>query len=320
VGVERPITAIYAAQLAAGVWRAVLELADRQWGVVALEQLVALGIPKRTTRSWIEAGRLQRLHRGVYCVGHRALRAEGHWLAAVLACGARAVLSHRSAAALQDLRTTAAAAIDVTVPGRIGRTRSGIRVHSGDGLQPDEVTEVRGIPCTTIARTTLDLASVLPRRGVEQFCEAAPRRDGFDPFALTALIGRHRGRRGVATLRSVVAEWDPDLARTRSELEVRFLRLVIGAGLERPVVNGLIEAGGSRFEVDFHWPEQRLIVETDGRAFHDNPVARRRDADRDRVLASAGWRIQRFDWPDVTAHAARTRAALRDRLRASSGS
>jgi hypothetical protein len=220
------------------------------------------------------------------------------------------VLSHRPAGTLHDLCSPPNGRIDVTVPARIGRSRQGIRVHSGDRMAPDEVTVVNGIRCTSVSRTILDVASLLQGRALEGLCERADRIEVFDPYELHALLARHRGRRGVARLRALVAEWDPDLARTNSELEVRFLRLIVGAGIERPIVNGLVSAGGETFEVDFHWLAQRVIVETDGAAFHDNPLARARDTERDRLLTETGWSVRRFGWIDVVEQPARTLAVV----------
>ena len=227
-------------------------------------------------------------------------------MAAVLACGPGAVISHASAAALQDLRPSAAIRIDVTVPGRRGRSRAGIRVHSGDALHRDERDVYEGIPSTSAARTLLDLAGVLDHRGLERACERAAQLGVLDVHAVNRLRVRHAGRRGVARLNAVLEEWDPELVRTRSELEALFMRMVSRAGLERPLVNHRLEVGGETFEVDFHWPHSRLVVETDGGRFHDNPLARRRDTVRDRLLRDAGWAVERFGWWDVTGMASRT--------------
>lgn len=237
-------------------------------------------------------------------------------MAAVLACGPGAALSHRPAGALQELCSPPSGRIDVTVPRRVGRSRSGIRVHSGDRLFPDEVTAIGNIRCTNVSRTILDLAAVLDRRGLERVCERASRVERFDALELGALLARHRGRRGAGRLRGVLADWDADLANTSSELEARFLRLVVAAGIERPIVNGLIHVDGRAFEVDFHWPAHRLIVETDGAAFHDNPLARARDGERDRLLTTAGWLVRRMCWTDVVDDSARTIARVRTLLSA----
>lgn len=298
---------------------ALAELAERQHGVVSLAQLAELGVPARTASRWVESARMRRLHQGVFAVGHAALRREGYWLAAVLACGPHAVLSHRPAGDLHDLLHCDAKRVDVSVRGRSGQSRRGIRVHSGDRLHPDEVTETAGIPCTTAARTILDLAAVLDGRGLERLCERAARVDAFDLYALNGLRTRHRGRRGVARLARVLSEWDADLARTRSEPEVLLLRRFVEAGIERPVVNGLLHLGGITFEADFHWPRHRLIVETDSKAFHGQPTVRRRDGERDQAAKRSGWRTLRFNWVDVSDHPTRTLTAIHHALGGSSG-
>jgi predicted transcriptional regulator of viral defense system len=145
------------------------ELARRQWGVVTRAQLAELRVRDRGIADWVPSGRLQRLYRGIYAVGHDRLRLEGRWLAAVLACGPGAVLSHRDAGVLWGLRQSNSAYIDVTVPSRNGRRpQRGIRIHSSARLRPEEVTVRHGIPVTTVAPTLLDLADVSPKTGIEK--------------------------------------------------------------------------------------------------------------------------------------------------------
>ena len=165
-------------------WPRIAALAERQHGVVELSQLRALGAPESTVRGWVGGGRLIRLHHGVYAVGHAALRAEGHYLAATLACGPGAALSHASAAALWGIRASAAATIDVTSPARYGRKKDGLRVHRGERVRSDELTIERGVPCTTVARTLLDLASVLRGRGLDAAIETSERLELFDLRAI----------------------------------------------------------------------------------------------------------------------------------------
>ena len=275
------------------------ELAASQHGVVALRQLEALGMAAATVRSWVAEGWLIRLHQGVFAVGHASLRPEGRYLAAVLACGPRAALSYRSAAALLGLRASAAARLDVTAPIRTGRCRPGIRVHRGDRLAADEVHEHLGVPCTTVARTLLDLAVVLDRRGIEAAVETAERNEVFDLRSTIVLLGRHRGRRGVARLRLVLAQFDAEVTNVRSELEARLFHLCVDHGLPRPLVNRRLSVGGRELEVDFHWPRSMLVVETDGARVHGTTGARLRDPERDRLLTDAGWQIRRADWHAV---------------------
>lgn len=139
-------------------WAAAVALAMGQHGVASLEQLVGMGMSASGVGTWVARGRLHRIHRGVYAVGHPGVSWRGRLMAAVLACGEGAVVSHRSAAALWGIRPSARAAVDVSVPGRTGRSRPGIDIHRC-ALPTGDVTTVDGIPCTTVARTLLDSLS-----------------------------------------------------------------------------------------------------------------------------------------------------------------
>jgi len=156
-------------------------------------------------------------------------------------------------------------------------------------------TEFHGIPCTTVARTLVDLAGAVPPRRLRRALEQSVFLNRFDRRALDAALACASGRRGTGRLRRLLAELadGPDL--TRSELERRFLELISEAGLPRPVVNGFV-AG---HEVDFHWPAQRLVVETDGRAAHGHALAFERDRRRDLDLELAGWHVVRVTWRQV---------------------
>jgi hypothetical protein len=153
--------------------RAIAAIAGRQHGVVSLEQLRALTLSDRAVRGRVVAGRLHSLHEGVYAVGHTSLTPEGRWMAAVLACGEGAVLSHRSAAILWGLREGGGPRVEVTSRRRVGRTREGILVHWRPGLDASDMTARDGIPCTSVARTLLDLAEALTPDGVERACSRA---------------------------------------------------------------------------------------------------------------------------------------------------
>jgi very-short-patch-repair endonuclease len=276
--------------------RAIAELAARQHGTVSLVQLKRLGLSHRAINDRVAAGRLHRIHRGVYAVGHPRLTARGRWLAAVLACGPGAALSHRSAAALRGLRQSDGPQIDVTSPRRAGRRHAGITVHSGKTLAEQDVATADGIPCTSTSRTLLDLAEVVDRRGLERAFERAETLRLFDLRRIEDVLDRAHGRRGAATLRAVLADHGWWQRPTRQELERRFLELCLTARLEPPRVNMLVEG----LEVDFSWPAHRLIVETDGFATHGTRRAFERDRERDRLLLLAGWRVVRFTWRQVT--------------------
>jgi very-short-patch-repair endonuclease len=269
--------------------RAVAALAARQHGVVAYRQLLELGLGKGAIQRRVLTGRLHPIHVGVYAVGHSAITGHGRWMAAVLACGRRATLSHQSAGALWELHPTSRTVVDVIVPRRGRRSRPGISVHEVRRLHPDDRTRRRGIPVTTVARTLLDLAEVLRPPQIERAVETAERLDVLDMTAIEELCGRSRGRRGLRPLGRVLGEYRDPGPTTRSELERHFLEICRDALLPIPAVN-VVVAG---FEVDAVWPDQRLVVELDGRAFHHTTAAFERDRIRDAELQVAGYRVVR---------------------------
>jgi len=275
-------------------------LAEAQHGVVALWQLREMGLNVRLVDKRVAAGRLHAVHQGVYAVGYRLLSADGHRMAATLACGPRAVLSHRSAAALWGLRRDSRNRIDVTAPCRRGRIPAGIAAHRDGSLRPQDRAEIRGIPCTSVARTLLDLAAVVPIRELRNAVTQAEVERVFDLNAVREVIGRSRRRRGVARLRQVVATHDPRDEYARSELERRFLALCRKAGLPLPEVNVSLPLNGDRLEVDFLWRDARLIVETDGRRSHHTLAAFESDRRRDQRLKLTGYEVIRCTWNQVT--------------------
>lgn len=207
-------------------------------------------------------------------------------MAAVLACGPGAALSHRSAAALWQLRQDGWKT-DVTVPGD-RRSRGSIGVHRAQ-LDPAEITHCDGIPVTTVARTLLDLAAVLDRDQLVKTIEESERRQLFDLRAVADVLIRAGHRSGTVALRSVLADYR-DPAPTRSVLERDFLSLVRKTALPQPHVNVLVEG----FEVDVFWPNSRLVVELDSRGYHTSPRAFEADRARDAVLQRAGYRVIRI--------------------------
>lgn len=211
-------------------------------------------------------------------------------MAAILACGPRALLSHRSAAALWDLAPAAGASIDVTAPGRSRRGRAGITLHQIRNLDPADRTERDGIPATTVARTLFDLAGVVDSRRLGRAFEQAERLQLLDLNAIHRVCQHGRGRRGVSDLRALLAEHPCPIPETRSELERRFLDHCRAADLPRPAVN--VEVAG--LEVDATWRSRRLVVELDGYAFHRTRAAFERDRARDAMLQLAGYRVLRI--------------------------
>jgi very-short-patch-repair endonuclease len=219
-------------------------------------------------------------------------------MAAVLAARPGAVLSHRAAAAMWDLRPSERSRPEVSTP-RWCR-RAGIEVHRAR-LEPDEVTGIDGIPVTTVARTLLDLAAVLPRAQLERAMERAEALRLTDVVPLGALLERHRGHRGTAALREAVKDrLQPVL--TRSELEERFLTFLDAHRLPRPEVNVDLRVGNRFVQADFLWRAQRLIVELDGHQTHGTRAAFERDRERDRTLQAHGWRVVRITWRQLHEH------------------
>jgi very-short-patch-repair endonuclease len=279
-----------------GIEAELAELAARQWGVVSIEQLRSLGFGRSGVTRRVQAGRLHRLYRGVYAVGHAHLGREGRRLAAVLACGQGAVLSHRSAASHWGLLDTSSGRIDVIA--RRGRGGApGIRLHSSRSLLARDTTTHEGIPITAVARTLLDLAATVRADRLERALAQAEHLRLYDHRAIVDVTRRATGHRGRAILARATAgepKW------TRSEMEARFLKLVRDAGLPEPKVNAFLAASDHpRLEVDFHWPVHRLVVETDGWGTHRARSAFKRDRRKDAALTADGWRVVRFSYDDV---------------------
>jgi hypothetical protein len=256
--------------------------------VVSRRQLLEGGVGRRAIEHRLARRRLHPLHRGVYAVGHRLVTVEGRWMAAVLAAGPGAVLSHPSAASLWKVLRNAGGLIHVTAP-RPMRSRRGLRVHRSV-LPVDELTETEGIPVTSIARTLIDLAAVLDRPRVERAINEAEVLRLSDSPSLAELLERYPRRPGTRALREILAAGRWGMGPTRSELEDRFLAFVAEKGLPRPETNVWLATAQDGFEVDCVWHRAGLIVELDGRAVHDTNRAFERDRARDRALSAAGWR------------------------------
>jgi predicted transcriptional regulator of viral defense system len=280
--------------------RAIAALARSQHGVVALDQLKAMGLSEAGVRSRVARGTLHRLHRGVYSVGHPVVSMKGRWLAAVLSCGPGAVLSHSSAASLWGFQRTDRAEIDVTVERSVGRSRPGITAHVVRRLDRADRALTHGVPCTTVARTLLDLADVLTLHRLERACERAEMLQLFDAREVEGVLSRAAGRRGASKLRAIVEEGAVGASTTESELEERFLELCSAAGLPRPRVNAWVNFRDGAVKVDFLWPAEKLIVEADGRQVHGTRRAFETDRRRDQRLMLAGYRVVRCTWRQLT--------------------
>jgi very-short-patch-repair endonuclease len=281
------------------IWR----LVENQHGVVARSQLLELGMSANAIKIRIANGRLHPVFRGVYAVGRPELSREGWWLAAVLACGRRAVLSYGSAGALWGL-ITPHSPIHISVPPTERHRRPGLLVHRRDIADVD-VTRHMGIPLIAVVPTLVDLAAVLSRDALEAAISEADKRDLVDPEALRSRLETYRGRPGVAILRRTL---DRHTFRpTDSWLERRFLPIARRAGLPVPETRRLSEAG----RVDFYWPALGLVVETDGLRYHRTPAQQAKDRLRDQRHAAAGRFPLRFTYEQIRSEPAHVEATLR---------
>ena len=281
------------------------ELAGSQHGVISYAQLTALGFTKHAISRRLIAGRLHRLHRGVYAAGHDAVTSKGRDLAAVLSCGAEALLSHRSAA-FRWVFVRHAPQYEVTVSGCRLR-RPGIIVRDTASLAPEDRAVVDAIPVTSPARTLVDLAEVLTERRLADAIHEAEVQRLFDLTKIERALKRVPGRSGRYKLERVLAAYDGGPPMTRSEAERRFLRLCEVHSVPRPQTNVLVGV----YEVDFHWPSAKLVVEVDGGANHHTRKAFHADRRRDRALAAEGVQVLRVTWPDLDDDGGLARELLR---------
>lgn len=298
----------------------VVELAMRQHGVVTRAQLLAAGMPSKAVERRARTGELRRVHPGVYLLG--TLRgplepARARQMAAVLACGRDAALSHRSAGRLWGLLRTPGRRnakngeplIDIVIPHDVRRRHRGIQVHRPTDLVADDVTRLDRIPITTVCRTLRDLSSILTARDLNRVAARGEKEGLVDAASFPDLVARHHGRPGAAVLRvALLGDGGPVI--TESEAEERFLDLVAEAGLPRPLVNAEVRG----YRADFYWPDERLIVEVDGFAFHSSRGSFEGDHRRDIDLESKGVRVIRVTWRQIvrerTATGAKISAAL----------
>jgi very-short-patch-repair endonuclease len=288
----------------------IARLAREQYGVVSRDQLLGLGLGKGAIQHRLSVGRLHLLRRGVYAVGHRVVPREGRWLAAVLASGRGAVLSHRSAAAHWGIRPSSSELIDVTTA-RKGRSWDGIRRHHMP-LPADEVTVAEGIPVTTVPRTIFDLAAGAPAEVVHSLLREVEYRQLYDRLSLQDLVERYPGRRGVRKVRFALERLrEEPPGRRRSRLEERFAPFLRRHRLPLPRFNDWIVLGHKRFQVDCHWPGTGQIAELDGWEGHRTRSAFREDRARDRVLRVAGYMVTRLTWPQLEDEPAAIAADLR---------
>ncbi|MDX6580864.1 MAG: hypothetical protein QOI10_48 [Solirubrobacterales bacterium] len=270
-----------------------LALAATQYGLVTRQQLLEFGLSSQGVKHRAARGKLHPIYRGVYALGRPEVTAYGRWMAALLACGPGAVLSHDSAAAYWRLGPREDE-LDVTIcPPRRVRV-VGIRIHRSRALPPDQVVIDGGLAVTDVLRTLIDLAPRWGEARLEDAIEAADRRDLCDPERLANALSTCPSIPGTATVQRVLERWT--LTLTDTQLERRFLPIARRAGLGDPLTQQWLN--GSR--VDFFWPELGLVVEADGLRYHRTPVRQTADARRDQRHIAAGLTPLRFSHAQIT--------------------
>ena len=268
-------------------------LASRQWGVVAHYQLLALGFSADAITYRIASGRLHPVHRGVYAVGHRTLTRFGRWMAAVLAYGPAAVLSHLDAAALWRLCPVSSGRIHVTANRYTRNPRPGLILHRPRRWEPEDHTIHENIPVTSVARTLIDLAAQLSLERLARVWDTANRLDLLDIKQVEEIRARSKGRRGMRKIDYLLAQQRPVLTSSRTDLERRGYMLFHDASdIPNPSINLWIPEVA--VEVDLAWPDQRVAVELDHEEWHAKTrLQRERDNARDTALQIARWNVVR---------------------------
>lgn len=196
----------------------------------------------------------------------------------------------------------------MSIPSQAGRAVEGVRIHRCRSLIPGDATEVDEIPCTTVARTLLDLAASGDRPGLVAAITRAEEMKVYDGTAVGAVLERAQGKRGARLLRSVLADWSDD--RTRSHFERELLAFLRRHALPEPEINAWITVERRTIQPDFMWPEQRVILETDGYATHGTRKAFGNDRRRDQLLTRNGWTALRAAYRQLDGDLARTLRAL----------
>lgn len=256
-----------------------------------------LGMGERAIDHAVAVGRLHRVFRGVYAVGRPETTPRGRLMAASLACGPGAVVSHRSAAALLKLIDHGPVVIDVIAPPERGRKIDGIRFHRVRPPRRDEVGTVDGIPCTSPARTLVDLAGVASDWTLGSAFERSAARRMLDIAAIERSLDPRR--RGAKSVQALIDKWRnaAPLTKTRgklkSPLEAKVLPLLTQRNIPAPLFNAPVQIADGRIEVDFLWPDHRFALEADSRDFHATHIAFERDRWRDRELMRAGYTVLR---------------------------
>jgi very-short-patch-repair endonuclease len=267
-------------------------IARRQRGLVTTAQLLTAGTSKGTVRRRVQTGTLVRVHRGVFLLGSHPFDFPTRALAAVLACGPGTFASHLAAGFVWQMLAVEPETIDVSVVERQARARAGISTHERRRFDRSD-TRIRDlVPVTSPSLTLLDLAVVLPPIEFDRAIDEARSRRLTSQSELAACVRRHQGHHGVGLIERVLRD---DTGFSRSEAERMLLRLIEDAGLPRPLRNARVEG----LEVDFLWPDLRLVVEMDGYRWHSSRAQLNRDRERDSILVARGYRVLRISYDQL---------------------
>ncbi|HEY5334207.1 MAG TPA: type IV toxin-antitoxin system AbiEi family antitoxin domain-containing protein [Solirubrobacterales bacterium] len=294
-------------------------IAARQEGIVTTWDLRAAGLYDEAISRWVRVGRLHPIFRTVFALGHRATGPRARLRAAALTCGPGTVISHRSAAWLLGIGEKNPATIDVICPTQGGRKVDGIKAHRVPYPARSERGHVRGIPCTSPARTIVDLAGTYGDRDLRETVERAATARRLDLAAVDAILATGPRRRGAPCLRDILDDWRPvaetaKYATVRSLFEAKLLPLVVADGLPRPQINAPVRTAERVLEVDLFWEHERFVVEADSRRHHAIEVAFERDRKRDRELIGAHYGVLRVTWREVEGEADAVFAVVRGEL------
>jgi very-short-patch-repair endonuclease len=294
-------------------------VAGRQHGVVSRGQLRRLGVATTQIDHWVRDGRLRQVFRGAYLLEAAPLTERGRISAAVLASEPRAVVSHRSAAFLLGIGERSPRIIDLIAPTKRGTTIDGIRIHDVSYPAGSELIRAHRIPCTSVARTIIDLAGVYGERQMRDVFARAAAGKVLNLGAIEAVLDGGPRRRGAPCLRRVIEEWRPVVEETnyedvRSLFEAKLLPLIARAKLPMPEVNALVRTAEETFEVDLLWPIERFIVEADSRIHHGTDLAFERDRHRDRELKAIGHDVLRVTWREAEREPEKIFAVVRTQL------
>jgi very-short-patch-repair endonuclease len=268
---------------------AIAALAGRQRTLVTHDQLLAIGCSRRTIAHWVERERLHAVFHGVYSVIRGELPPLGREQAALLACGKRAFLSYRTAAAIWKLVPELPFEVEVSVVGRRCGSRKGIRAHEIKAIDRRDVRQEQGLWVSSPTRAVLEISATASEKELIRAIDEGLAKRLFTPRELDNVLARNRPCRGAARLAAILG--DPTAtAISRSKREKALLRLIRDAGLPTPETN--VRFG--RFELDFYWPREGLVVEIDGETYHRGPGAVGRDREKDLVVKAANLEMRRF--------------------------